>query len=33
VGQIDVDSNTADPFSENDERFLEWVNEQVATIL
>jgi L-methionine (R)-S-oxide reductase len=33
LGQIDVDSNTADPFSEKDERFLEWVNKQVATIL
>ena len=33
IGQIDIDSNTADPFSENDERFLEWVNEQVASIL
>lgn len=33
VGQIDVDSNTVDPFSENDERFLEWVNKQVATII
>ncbi len=33
VGQIDVDSNTADPFSEKDERFLVWVNEQVASIL
>jgi L-methionine (R)-S-oxide reductase len=33
LGQIDVDSNTADPFLEKDERFLEWVNKQVATIL
>ena len=33
IGQIDIDSNTADPFSEKDERFLEWVNEQVASIL
>lgn len=33
IGQIDIDSNTPDPFSEKDERFLEWINEQVALIL
>lgn len=33
VGQIDIDSNTPDPFSEEDERFLEWVNEKVAEIM
>jgi len=33
IGQIDIDSNTIDPFSEEDERFLEWVNEKVAEIL
>lgn len=33
IGQIDIDSNTADPFSPEDERFLEWVNEKVAKIL
>jgi L-methionine (R)-S-oxide reductase len=33
IGQIDIDSNTPDPFSPEDERFLEWVNEQVAKIL
>lgn len=33
IGQIDIDSNTADPFTEEDERFLEWVNEEVAGIL
>ncbi len=33
IGQIDIDSNTPDPFTEADERFLEWVNEQVAAIL
>ncbi len=33
IGQIDIDSNTADPFTQEDEAFLEWVNEQVATIL
>lgn len=33
IGQIDIDSNTAHAFNEQDERFLEWVNEQVAAIL
>lgn len=33
IGQIDIDSHTADPFSKEDEEFLEWVNEQVAEIL
>jgi GAF domain-containing protein len=33
IGQIDIDSNTPDPFTKEDEVFLEWVNEQVATIL
>ena len=33
VGQIDIDSNTLDPFTEDDERFLEFINEQVAKIL
>ena len=33
IGQIDVDSNSVHPFSKKDERFLEWINEQVATIL
>ncbi|WP_194850104.1 GAF domain-containing protein [Nonlabens antarcticus] len=33
IGQIDIDSNTVKAFDESDERFLEWVNEQVATIL
>ena len=33
IGQIDIDSNTPDPFTEADERFLEWVNVQVAKIL
>lgn len=33
IGQIDIDSNTEDPFSPEDERFLEWVCEQVAKIL
>ncbi len=33
IGQIDIDSNIADPFTEKDERFLEFVCEKVATIL
>ena len=33
IGQIDIDSNTADPFTEADERFLEYVCKQVAEIL
>ncbi len=33
IGQIDIDSNTLDPFTEKDERFLEFVNSEVAKIL
>ncbi|MCH2489318.1 MAG: GAF domain-containing protein [Flavobacteriales bacterium] len=33
IGQIDIDSHMADPFSSEDERFLEWVNQEVADIL
>lgn len=33
IGQFDIDSNTPDPFTEADERFLEFVCYQVATIL
>lgn len=33
IGQIDIDSHTIDPFIEEDERFLEWVNERVSEIL
>ncbi|WP_047544725.1 GAF domain-containing protein [Psychroserpens sp. Hel_I_66] len=33
IGQIDIDSNTPDPFSSEDERFLEFVCEQVASII
>ncbi|MFT5940832.1 MAG: L-methionine (R)-S-oxide reductase [Sediminicola sp.] len=33
IGQIDIDSNTPDPFTSEDERFLEFVNEEVAKIL
>jgi len=33
VGQIDIDSNTPDPFTEADERFLEFVCKEVAKII
>jgi L-methionine (R)-S-oxide reductase len=33
IGQIDIDSHTANPFTSKDERFLEWVNQKVAEIL
>lgn len=33
VGQIDIDSNTPDPFTKEDERFLEFVCAKVAKIL
>lgn len=33
IGQIDIDSNTPDPFVAEDEQFLEWVNQEVAKIL
>jgi GAF domain-containing protein len=33
IGQIDIDSNTPDPFTEADERFLEFVCEKVSGIL
>lgn len=33
IGQIDIDSNTIDPFTEADERFLEFVCAQVTSIL
>lgn len=33
IGQIDIDSHVPDPFSEEDEEFLEWVNTEVARIL
>ena len=33
IGQIDIDSKTIDPFNEEDERFLEFVNEEVARLL
>ncbi len=33
IGQIDIDSNTPDPFSSADERFLEFINNEIAKIL
>ncbi|MCX2679972.1 GAF domain-containing protein [Galbibacter sp. EGI 63066] len=33
IGQIDIDSHTANPFTEEDETFLEFVNQQVAQII
>lgn len=33
IGQIDIDSDTPDPFTSEDERFLEFVNQEVAKIL
>ncbi len=32
IGQIDIDSHVLDPFTAADERFLEWVNEEVAKL-
>jgi len=33
IGQIDIDSNTPNPFTKDDEDFLEFVCDKVATIL
>jgi len=33
IGQIDINSHKIDPFTEEDERFLEWVNGEVAKVL
>ncbi len=33
IGQIDIDSNTPDAFTEKDEKFLEFVNLEVAKII
>ena len=33
IGQIDIDSHSADPFTKADEVFLEWVNGQIAIII
>lgn len=32
IGQIDIDSNVLDPFTTADERFLEYVNKEVAKL-
>ena len=32
IGQIDIDSHTIDPFTEADERFLEFVNSEIAEL-
>lgn len=32
IGQIDIDSNVIDPFTEADERFLEFVNEEISKL-
>lgn len=32
IGQIDIDSHVIDPFTEDDERFLEFVNLEVAKL-
>ncbi len=33
IGQIDIDSESPDPFTEEDEKFLEFVNREIAKIL
>jgi len=33
IGQIDIDSSTSDPFTDADERFLEFVCQSVATLM
>src|SRR6056297_3706111 len=33
IGQIDIDSNITDPFTEEDERFLEFVNGEIAKFI
>jgi len=32
IGQIDIDSNILDPFTESDERFLEFVNTEISKL-
>ncbi len=32
IGQIDIDSNTPDPFTEADEKFLEFVNLEISKV-
>lgn len=33
IGQIDIDSKTANPFTKKDEHFLEYVNKKVASFI
>ena len=33
IGQIDIDSHVADPFTNEDELFLVWINEQLSAVL
>lgn len=33
IGQIDIDSHTPDPFTKEDEEFLEFINAKIAEIL
>lgn len=33
IGQIDIDSEKLDPFTKEDERFLEWICKEVSSIL
>jgi GAF domain-containing protein len=33
IGQIDIDSNTPDPFTNEDVKLLEYINEQLAQLL
>ncbi|MDE3742863.1 GAF domain-containing protein [Maribacter polysaccharolyticus] len=33
IGQIDIDSNTPDPFTEEDEKLLEYINSEIAKIM
>lgn len=32
IGQLDIDSHIIDPFTEKDERFLEFVNQEIAKL-
>ncbi|MFV8344863.1 GAF domain-containing protein [Flavobacterium sp. ZB4P13] len=32
IGQIDIDSHVLDPFTKDDEKFLEFVNEEIAKL-
>jgi L-methionine (R)-S-oxide reductase len=32
IGQIDIDSHVLDPFTDEDERFLEFVNQEIAKL-